>query len=120
MKVKSYRDLIVWQKGIDLVAFVYKRTARFPREELYGLTGQLRKSAVSIPSNIAEGQARSGTQEFLHFLSIASGSLAEAETQIIIAERLEYLDTAATAELLNLSSEVGRLLNGLQNSLAKV
>jgi four helix bundle protein len=118
MKVKSYRDLIVWQKGIDFVASVYKKSSRFPREELYGLTSQLRKAAVSIPSNIAEGQARSGTQEFLHFLSIASGSLAEAETQIIIAERLEYLDTAAMGELLNLSAEVGRLITGLRKSLA--
>jgi four helix bundle protein len=118
MKVKSYRDLIVWQKAMDLVVLLYKRSAGFPREEFYGLTRQLRESAVSIPSNIAEGQARGTTKEFLHFLWIANGSLAEAETQTLIAERLGYLESAATSEILERAAEVGRLINGLRNSLA--
>jgi four helix bundle protein len=85
---KSYRDLVVWQKAMDLVTATYRITARFPREETYGLTSQLRRAAVSIPSNIAEGQGRRGLVEFRHFLRQASGSLMELETQVLIAERL--------------------------------
>jgi four helix bundle protein len=117
MTVKNYRDLIVWQKAMDLVVLVYDITARFPREELYGLTSQTRRAAVSIPSNIAEGQGRSSTREFLSFLSIAHGSLREVETQALIAQRLHYIDSPTAAELMELAAEVGRLLNGLSNSL---
>jgi four helix bundle protein len=92
MSIHDYRDLIVWQKAIDLVEDVYQVTARFPREELYGLTIQLRRAAVSIPSNVAEGHGRASTRDFLHFLSISHGSLKEVETQIIVAERLKYID----------------------------
>ena len=88
----SYRDLIAWQKAMDLVTAIYRATAGFPRDEIYGLTSQLRRAAVSIPSNIAEGQGRQSTREFIHFLSIAYGSLNEAQTQILIAERLKYLN----------------------------
>jgi four helix bundle protein len=119
MAVKCYRDLIVWQKAMDFVVCVYQITPRFPKEEVYGLTQQLRKSSVSVPSNIAEGQGRKSTQDFLHFLSIARGSLNEAETQILIAERLRYLDESSKAELFSLSAEVGRLLNGLVKSLTQ-
>jgi four helix bundle protein len=118
MPVRSYRELIVWQKAMDFVVAVYQITARFPREEVYGLTSQLRKSAVSVPSNIAEGQGRTSTREFSNFLSIARGSLNEAETQILIAERLTYVNEPSRNELLDKSAEVGRLLNGLMNSLA--
>ena len=84
MAIKSYRDLIVWQKAMDLVEDVYKKTKGFPREELYGLTSQLRRAVVSVPSNNAEGQGRNSTKEFLHHLSIAYGSLCEVETQCLL------------------------------------
>ena len=111
--------LIVWQKAMDLVEDVYKRTKGFPREELYGLTSQLRRAVVSVPSNIAEGQGRNSTKEFLHHLSIAYGSLCEVGTQILIAHRLGYLERRDVEGLDGLSSEVGRLINGLSNKLPK-
>jgi four helix bundle protein len=89
---RSYRDLIAWQKAMKLVAEIYGATRRFPREECYGLTNQLRRAAVSVPSNIAEGQARFSQKEFHHFLSQARGSLVEIETQLLIAKDLEYLE----------------------------
>ena len=119
MKVKKYSELIVWQKAMDLTCEVYSATRRFPKEEIYGLTAQLRRAAVSVPSNIAEGQGRQTTNEFLHHLSIAYGSLLEAETQTLIAERLGYLERASVERLMERTSEVGRLLNGLSNSLKK-
>ena len=115
--VRNYRELIVWQKAMDLVELVYQATKQLPKEELYGLTSQVRRSAVSIPSNIAEGQARKSTAEFLNFLSIANGSRAEMETQILLAQRLNYVTTDTAQPILNLSEEVNRLLNGLMNSL---
>src|SRR5438067_1213585 len=117
MGVKSYKDLILWQKAMDLVTIVYRNTLAFPKDEVYGLRQQLRRAAVSIPSNIAEGQCRSTTKDFLNFLAIARGSLAEVETQVLIAQRLAYLSEAQVAELLNLIDEVGRILSGLRNSL---
>ena len=119
MAVKDYRDLIVWQKAMDLVEMVYRLTRRFPKEELYGLTAQIRKAAVSVPSNIAEGQGRRTTAEFLHFLSIANGSLKEVETQILVAERLSYIDQQETSEGMELTTEVGRLVSDLVNSLER-
>ena len=119
MAIKSYRDLIVWQKAMDLVEDVYKKTKGFPREELYGLTSQLRRAVVSVPSNIAEGQGRDSTKEFLHHLSIAYGSLCEVGTQILIANRLGYLEKRELERLDGLTSEVGRLINGLSNKLPK-
>ena len=119
MPIKSYRDLIVWQKAMDLVEDVYKKTKGFPREERYGLTSQLRRAVVSVPSNIAEGQGRDSTKEFLHHLSIAYGSLCEVGTQILIAHRLGYLVTRDLEFLDALTSEVGRLINGLSNKLPK-
>ena len=91
MKVKHYQELIVWQKAMNLAEEVYKVSRSFPREEIYGLTSQLRRAAISIPSNVAEGQGRRTTADFLHHLSIAYGSLLELETQILIATRLSYL-----------------------------
>ena len=112
----NYQDLIVWQKAMDLVQAVYKITAGFPKEELYGLTSQLRRAAVSIPSNIAEGQGRRTTGDFQRFLAIAHGSLREVETQMLIAKRLNYLNNERTSHLMESTSEIGRLINGLPNS----
>ena len=113
MAVKHYRELIVWQKAIDFVENVYRATAGFPGHETYGLTSQLRRAAVSIPSNIAEGQGRQTTRDFLRFLWMAHGSLLEVETQLIIADRLRYLDASALSDLMSSSAEIGRILNGL-------
>lgn len=119
MSLQHYRELIVWQKAISLVESVYRATNDFPKTEIYGLTSQVRRAAVSVPSNIAEGQGRSTTRDFLHFLSMAQGSLMEVETQITIAERLGYLKKQQEATLLESTAEIGRLLNGLCNSLNK-
>ncbi len=99
MAVKNYQELIVWQKGMDLVEAVYKASQTFPQEETYGLTSQIRRAVVSVPSNIAEGQGHKSTKEFMHFLSIALGSLREVETQILITERLTYLNKKQTTHL---------------------
>src|SRR6516165_1651091 len=119
MAVQHFRELIVWQKAMDLVVLVYKISASFPRQEMYGLSAQLRKAAVSIPSNIAEGQGRETERDFLHFLSIARGSLQETQTQILIGGRLGYLGDEQLISASNLVAEVGRLINGLCNSLAQ-
>jgi four helix bundle protein len=117
MKVQSYRDLVAWQKAIDLVVDIYKSTQAFPNSEMYGLVSQLRRAAVSIPSNIAEGQARLSTGEFKQFLGQARGSLVEVETQILIAQQLGYLELKPSEELLQRTAEIGRVLNGLLTSL---
>jgi four helix bundle protein len=114
--VRTYRDLIAWQKAMDLACAVYQLTSCFPREEMYGLTRQLRESSVSVASNIAEGQAR-GSREFRHFLTIALGSVQELETQIVLAQRLEMANEAAGRGALETAAEVGRLLRGLSASL---
>ncbi|MCD4727075.1 MAG: four helix bundle protein [Pirellulales bacterium] len=115
--MKHYRELIVWQKAMDLVKSVYETTSCFPSSELYGLTSQVRRAAVSIPSNIAEGQGRNTTRDFLHFLSVAQGSLREVETQISIAESLGYIEKQLERTILDTTAEVGRLISGLCNSL---
>jgi len=112
---KDFRELIVWQKAMDMVTEIYRATQAFPSEERYGLTSQLRRAAVSVPSNIAEGQGRLTKGEFRQFLGNAKGSLAEVETQLIIARNLGYL--VDPQPLLEQSSEVARLLNGLLRSL---
>lgn len=94
---RNHRNLRVWQSAVDLVDDIYRATAKFPKEELYGLSGQMRRAAVSVPSNIAEGCARAGTKELIYFLNIASGSLSELDTQLEIAKRQGYI---ADAELL--------------------
>jgi four helix bundle protein len=119
MKLKNYQELIAWQKAMDLVEDVYKASKNFPREEIYALTSQIRRAAVSIPSNIAEGQGRRTTADFLRHLSIAYGSLREVETQILIAARLHYLAEKNTEDVMQRAGEVGRLLNGLMASLDK-
>ncbi|MGC9523900.1 MAG: four helix bundle protein [Anaerolineae bacterium] len=119
MAVTHYRELIAWQKAMDLAVAVYKRTRSFPREEAYGLTAQLRRAAVSVPSNIAEGQGRHSTKEFIRFLGLAQGSLQEVETQIILAARLDYVTEAQETDLLDQCAEVARLLHGLTNALRR-
>ncbi len=113
MKVKSYRELIAWQKAMDLAETAYRVTAHFPKQEIYGLTSQVRRCGVSVPSNIAEGQGRRSTREFLNFLSIALGSLCELETQTLLAARLGYLDPAESKGLPEQSAEVARVVNSL-------
>lgn len=113
----SYRDLIVWQKAIGLVTEIYRSTHTFPREETYGLTSQLRRSAVSMASNIAEGQGRLSRKEFRQFLGQARGSLIEMETQVVIAENLGYLSPETSKLLMDRSGEVSRLLHRLIESL---
>ena len=115
--LKSYRDLEVWKKSIDLVEQIYRASKGFPPDERFGLTSQVRRAGVSVPSNIAEGAARTGTGEYLQGLSVASGSLAEAETQVIIANRLEMLSLTEMESLLNRAEEIGKMLGGLKRSL---
>ena len=119
MNLESYRDLEVWQKSMDLVVECYQITKKFPKAEIYGLTSQLQRAAVSIPANIAEGRERQYTKEFLQHLSIAYGSLAELETHLQIAQRLDYLDMNHLKQMLDKTAEVGRMLNGLRKSLEK-
>ncbi len=119
MAVQHYRELVVWQKAIVLVEQLYRATNSFPKTEIYALTNQIRRAAVSIPSNIAEGQGRNSTRDFLHFLSVAQGSLLELETQITIAERLGYFDKKQEKVLLDSTAEVSRMLSGLRTSLNK-
>ena len=114
---ESYKDLIAWRKAMELVTEVYRVTRVFPRDELYGLTNQLRRAAVSVPSNIAEGQAHFPRKEFHHFLSHARGSLVEIETQLTIAQNLSYLNPEQTQPLLDKAAELGRVLNGLIASI---
>ena len=115
--VRSYRDRIVWKKAIDLVAEIYRCTRSFPREETYGLVSQLRRAAVSVPSNVAEGHARVSTGEFRQFLGHALGSVVEIETQPVIAERLSYLPARSANDLFRRTDEIGKMLNSLLRSL---
>jgi four helix bundle protein len=117
--VQSYRDLIVWKKAMSLVLAVYRSTQAFPKTETYGLVSQLRRAAVSIPSNIAEGQARLTTVEFKQSLGHARGSLMEVETYILLGQELGYLERDQSESLLPGTAEVGRILNGLLNSLGR-
>lgn len=114
--VRSHKDLIVWQKAMDLVLAVYKVTGRFPKSEVYGLAAQMQRAAVSVPSNIREGHGLKQTQAYARHLAIANGPLTELETQIEIAKRLGYLPTEGRP-LTEQAAEVGRLLAGLRRSL---
>ncbi len=118
MAGKNYQDLIVWQKSMDFVEAVYRATAGFPKEELYGLVSQLRRCSVSIPSNIAEGQGRGSDPDFARLLWIAHGSVREAETQLIISGRLGFLEKMDMERLLRDASEIGRLITGLRKSIS--
>jgi four helix bundle protein len=115
---KSYRDLEVWRKAMSLAKAVYIATSSYPKEEKFGLVSQMRRAAISIPSNLAEGHARSGSAEFRHFISIAMGSVAELETQVILSMDFGYLSENTEGFLLNQLDEVGKMLRGLDKSLS--
>jgi len=117
MGIKSYRDLEVWKKAMELVTQCYEMTENFPKKEIFGLASQLQRAAVSIPANISEGHARQHTKEFIQYISIAYGSLAELETHIEIAKRLGYITADTAVELNDKTSAIGRMLNGLRKSL---
>lgn len=114
---KAYRNLRVWQMGMDLAEASYLLTRQFPREELFGLTGQIRRAAVAIPANIAEGYGREGRREYLQFLRIAQGSLKELETHLLLATRVELCADEASAPLLDTADQLGRMLHTLIRKL---
>ena len=113
MGVMSFRELTVWQKAMDLTIEIYRLVKKLPREELYDLSSQMRRAAVSIPSNIAEGQSRKSSKEFANFLSIAQGSKAELETQLLICNRLNYLTEDDTASTMKLLAEIGKMITAI-------
>jgi len=117
VKAASYKDLLVWQKGIELVKGVYKITKCFPSDEKFGLVSQMRRAAVSVPSNLAEGQARKSTREFVQLLSQSEGSLAELDTQLIIAVELEYCPKSEANQTFEQISELRRMQNSLRRRL---
>ena len=116
---QNFKNLVAWQRSMDLVIEIYEVTEKFPRQEIYGLTSQLRRAAVSIPSNIAEGQARFSKKEFKHFLRNAKGSLAEVQTQVAIATRLGFILETKEQDLDQRLHQLARILNGLINSIAE-
>jgi four helix bundle protein len=113
----SFRDLIVWQRAIQASVAVYKLTAEFPGQEMYGLTNQLRRASVSVASNIAEGYGRASSGKYKHFLGIARGSNSEVETQLVLARELGFGDSIRVSEAASLNSEVGKMLNAVMQSL---
>jgi four helix bundle protein len=117
-KTQNYKDLVVWQKGIALAKATYQLTTKFPSEEKFGLISQMRRAAVSIPSNIAEGQARHTTGEFIQFISHAEGSVAELETQLILSIELGFAKTENGKAAFILLDEIRRMLNGLRRKLS--
>ncbi|HEV2469365.1 MAG TPA: four helix bundle protein [Candidatus Sulfotelmatobacter sp.] len=117
MPQNSYKDLIAWQKAMELVDMIYDITERFPSSEQFGLVSQLRRAAVSVPSNIAEGKAHYSNRDFVRFLRHARGSLAEIETQVLIAQRRKFLPDSEIPKLVRQLDELGRILSGLINSL---
>jgi len=116
--VQKYEDLIVWQKAMDLVVEVYKIVKLLPNEEIYALSDQMRRAALSIPSNIAEGQGRNTTKDFIKYLYIAKGSTGELETQLLICVRLQYLTRSQIETAQSLLVEIGKMLNALIQSLS--
>lgn len=116
-EIKTHKDLLVWKKSIDLVEQIYKFTKQFPKEELYGITNQMRRCAVSIPANIAEGSGRKNKAEFIQFLHIALGSASELETHLIISQRLGFLSSNSYDEIMNALNEIIKMICGLINSL---
>ena len=117
MGVVDYKELIIWQKSMDLVSEVYKLVKKLPREENYALSDQIRRASVSIPSNIAEGNSRDSTKEYGYFLSIARGSIAELETQLLLCERIGYLDSDDLKKSFDLILEVRKMLTKIKQSL---
>ena len=117
MSTSRFRDLKAWQLGMDLAEHIYLITDSFPKSETYGLTSQIRRAAVSIPSNLAEGCGRDSTKEFLHFIAIAIGSICELETQILLSHRLKYVKPDDLEKILSLLTETRRTIHGLQKYL---
>jgi four helix bundle protein len=117
-KVKHYKELKIWQKSMALATAIYRLTAKFPADERYGLVSQMRRAAVSIPSNVAEGQARHGTREFLQFLSHASGSLGELETQTLLAVNLGYCASSDVKDFLEEIAELQKMIAAIRRKLA--
>jgi four helix bundle protein len=116
--MRPHQKLEAWSKAIELVTDIYKRSEQFPKEERYGLTGQIRRAAVSIPANLAEGAGRRSKKEFAYFLSNSQGSASELETELIIANRLGYLDETTFARLIGQLERIGRLITGLMRHLS--
>jgi four helix bundle protein len=119
MTVQHYRELKVWQAAMSLAEECYAATKNFPREELFGLTSQIRRAAASVPANIAKGQGRQHTKEFLNFLSVARGSLMEVETHLLLSQRVGLLNQTTLDSLLTMSAEISRMLSGLRRALEK-
>jgi four helix bundle protein len=119
MTINSFRELRVWQAGMELVEEIYRLTQSFPNHEQFGLTSQLRRCAVSIPSNIAEGHVREYLKEYLYHISVAQGSLAELQTQVEIAERLSYFPHSQSEQILKTAESLSRQLYALRNSLSR-
>jgi four helix bundle protein len=119
MSLLHYRELIAWKKSMTLVQKVYALSSGFSKDERYGLTSQIRRAAISVPSNIAEGQGRDSTREFIRHLSIAYGSLMEVETRVLIGQELGYLERESVSHFLKESAETGRVINGLMRSLRR-
>jgi four helix bundle protein len=118
--IKSYKDLLIWQKGFDIVISTYKLSKSFPQEELYALTSQIKRAAISIPSNIAEGYGRNTDKSFSHFIDISRGSLYELETQLLIAKELEFVkDINLFNHIISLINEESKMINSFYNSLSK-
>ena len=115
--IKNFKDLFLWQRAMDLVVEVYDLVKKLPKEELFALSDQIRRAVISIPSNIAEGQGRNSSKEFIHFLSIAKGSKAELETQLLLCVRINYLKELEIEKAMSLVEEVGKMLHSLQKRL---
>ena len=117
--IHNYRDLVVWKRAIEFVAEIYSISARFPREEQFGLTAQMRRASVSVCANIAEGSGRATSRDLLNFLSYARGSLKEAESMVFVAQHLRFVSAADCIEALRLADETSRMLAGLRGSIEK-
>lgn len=118
-EIRSHRDLVVWQKGMDMVVQIYKLTESFPNTETYRLTNQITRAAASVPANIAEGQARSTAKDYAHFLAIAKGSLMETETFLMLAVRLTYLTQGQAGPTLSLITEISKMITVLRKRVLK-
>ena len=117
-EIKSYKDLLIWQKGIEIVCMTYKLVSCFPKDELYALSSQIKRSSVSIPSNIAEGYGRQSTQSYIQFIKIARGSLCELETQLLVAKKLDFIsDEKLFSEVINQIIEESKMINSFLNKL---
>ena len=119
MKIQSYRDLLVWQKSVDLIEEIYSLSRLFPREEQYVLTSQIRRSALSVSNNIAEGSGRETTPDLLNFLSNSKGSVKETESMVLVGQRLRFINAQQSMRALGLTDEVSRMISGLRNSLSR-